>query len=111
MEVSLPILFSFSHLTTLYKKSTRLKEGGNHNGTKEIFRTKIKDLPKSSQFTSNLFEQTCSDVGIEHELIPYKKPNNNAYIRPFHSILEEKCLSLHEFYSFRKATRYYISLR
>lgn len=55
------------------------------------------------QFTSHLFEQICQELGVEHELIPYKTPNKNAHIEAFHSILEEECLSRHQFNSFAEA--------
>lgn len=55
------------------------------------------------QFISHLFEQICRELGVEHELIPYKTPNKNAHIESFHSILEEECLSRHQFSSFAEA--------
>jgi putative transposase len=55
------------------------------------------------QFISNKFELACESLSIEHERIPPKSPNNNAHIEAFHSILEEDCLSLHEFDTFAEA--------
>lgn len=55
------------------------------------------------QFISNLFEGTCLELGIEHERIPFKTPNLNAHIEAFHAILEEECLSRHDFASFAEA--------
>ena len=55
------------------------------------------------QFISNLFEETCLKLGIEHERIPFKTPNLNAHIESFHAILEEECLSRHEFASYAEA--------
>jgi len=55
------------------------------------------------QFISNLFEGTCLELDIEHERIPFKTPNLNAHIESFHSILEEECLSRHEFASYAEA--------
>ncbi|MDQ0285646.1 putative transposase [Desulfofundulus luciae] len=55
------------------------------------------------QFISNLFEETCLELNLEHERIPFKTPNLNAHIEAFHSILEEECLSRHEFSSYAEA--------
>lgn len=55
------------------------------------------------QFISNLFEGTCVELNIEHERIPFKMPNKNAHIESFHAILEEECLSRHEFESYAEA--------
>ena len=55
------------------------------------------------QFISNLFERMCLELDIEHERIPIKTPNLNAHIESFHSILEEECLSRHEFVSYAEA--------
>lgn len=55
------------------------------------------------QFISNLFEGTCLELNMEHERIPFKTPNLNAHIESFHAILEEECLSRHEFVSFAEA--------
>lgn len=46
---------------------------------------------------------TARELGVEHELIPYKTPNKNAHIESFHSILEEECLSRHQFNNFAEA--------
>jgi putative transposase len=55
------------------------------------------------QFTSNLFEETVTKLGITHERIPVKTPNMNAHIESFHSILEGECYSQNEFKSFMDA--------
>ena len=55
------------------------------------------------QFIADAFESWCLDHGVEHERIPYKTPNKNAHIEAFHRILEDECLSLHEFETFRQA--------
>ncbi|MQL52352.1 DDE-type integrase/transposase/recombinase [Desulfofundulus thermobenzoicus] len=55
------------------------------------------------QFISNLFDITCRELSMEHERIPFKTPNLNAHIESFHSILEEECLSRHEFSSYAEA--------
>lgn len=55
------------------------------------------------QFISQVFEDWCMEHGIEHERIPCKTPNKNAHIEAFHRILEDECLGLHEFATFREA--------
>lgn len=55
------------------------------------------------QFISDIFEQTCLELAIEHERIPCRTPNKNAHIESFHSILEDDCLSRYEFSSYADA--------
>lgn len=55
------------------------------------------------QFTSYLFEDSCIELRLEHERIPYATPNKNAHIESFHRILEEECLSRYDFDSFAQA--------
>lgn len=55
------------------------------------------------QFISNTFEDACAEYKIEHERIPFKSPNMNAYIESYHSILEGECFSLYEFMSYAEA--------
>ena len=52
------------------------------------------------QFVSNLFGDTCKQLGLKHQRIPVKTPNMNAHIESFHSILEEDCYSMNEFESY-----------
>ncbi|WP_406678673.1 transposase [Moorella sp. ACPs] len=87
-----------SQTCRLHLKIALWKRRLDKNATKPVIRT-----DNGPQFTSNLFAQTCKDLGVEHELIPYKTPNKNAHIESFHSILEEECLACHEFNSFREA--------
>jgi len=42
-------------------------------------------------------------MNLEHERIPNKLPNKNAYIEAFHSILERECLRWHCFETFEQA--------
>ena len=63
------------------------------------------DLPtirtdNGPQFVSNLFGDTCKQLGLKHQRIPVKTPNMNAHIESFHSILEEDCYSMNEFNSY-----------
>lgn len=55
------------------------------------------------QFIAKDFKKACSKWKIEHERIPVKSPNLNAYIESFHSILEDECYERHEFESFAHA--------
>ena len=43
------------------------------------------------QFISNLFEEVCTKLNVEHERIPFKTPNLNAHIESFNAILEGEC--------------------
>jgi len=55
------------------------------------------------QFTSRVFQNTCSALEMEHERIPCRTPNLNAHIESFHRILEDDCLSRYEFQSYEEA--------
>ncbi|WP_430016971.1 transposase [Paenibacillus naphthalenovorans] len=55
------------------------------------------------QFISHAFEEACLKLRVEHERIPPKTPNKNAHIEAFHAILEQDCLSRHEFESYQDA--------
>lgn len=55
------------------------------------------------QFTAKVFEETCRKWNINHERIPVRTPNMNAYIESFHSILEDDCYTRNEFSSFLEA--------
>ena len=55
------------------------------------------------QFDSKAFGEFCEHVGVEHEQIPVKTPNKNAYIESFHSIIECECYRRNCFDSFEEA--------
>lgn len=55
------------------------------------------------QFVSKRFGEMCQQLGIEHERIPCRTPNKNAHIESFHAILEDECLSRHEFRTYEEA--------
>ncbi|MCF8568628.1 IS3 family transposase [Alicyclobacillus tolerans] len=55
------------------------------------------------QFISEAFESTCQRLQLEHERIPPRTPNMNAHIESFHRLLEDDCLSRHEFESYTQA--------
>ena len=78
---------------------TALKKRGLEPGDKlPVIRT-----DNGPQFIAKNFEKTCDKWKIEHERIPVKSPNLNAYIESFHSILEDECYSRYEFESFAHA--------
>lgn len=51
------------------------------------------------QMTSFMFYQYVEEMGLEHEFIPIKCPNKNAYIESFFSILETQFLQVWYFKS------------
>jgi putative transposase len=55
------------------------------------------------QFVSTLFGDTCENMKLEHERIPPKTPNMNAYIESFHSLMERDLLTKQDFMSFEEA--------
>lgn len=57
------------------------------------------------QFIAKLFKKTCDSWNIEHERIPVKTPNMNAYIESFHAILENECYRRNEFSNFIEVYR------
>jgi putative transposase len=56
-----------------------------------------------TQFKSKAFYEFCQQMNLEHERIPNKQPDKNAYIEAFHSILERECLRWHSFETFEQA--------
>jgi len=66
--------------------------------TKPVLRT-----DNGPQFISHDFGGFCEEYGIEHERIPVKSPNKNAYIESFHSILERECYQREVFMTFEEA--------
>jgi putative transposase len=56
-----------------------------------------------TQFTSNLFEETCKKYNIHHERIPNATPNKVAHIESFHSLLERECLQYNSFWCLEQA--------
>lgn len=51
------------------------------------------------QMTSNMFYKYINDIGLEHEFIPVKCPNKNAFIESFFSIFEIQFLQVWYFNS------------
>ena len=49
--------------------------------------------------TSNMFYKYINDIGLEHEFIPVKCPNKNAFIESFFSIFETQFLQVWYFNS------------
>ena len=57
-----------------------------------------------SQFVSKDFRAFCEQTKrVEHEQIPVKTPNKNAYIESFHSIIERECFQRSCFSSYEEA--------
>ena len=75
-----------------------LKRGIYKQESRLIIRT-----DNGPQFDSNAFREFCRQAGIEHEQIPIKTPNKNAYIESFHSIIERECYQRNCFTSFEEA--------
>lgn len=55
------------------------------------------------QFVSKAFYEFCQTDQVEHERIPPKTPNMNAFIESFHSVLERECYRRNEFRTFDEA--------
>lgn len=73
---------------------------------RELYNSQHKPVIRSDngpQFKSYAFDNTCTELGIEHERIPCRTPNKNAHIESFHSILEEECFQRHEFQTYAEA--------
>ena len=67
----------------------------SNQASKPVIRT-----DNGPQFTANVFQDACEDLGVVHERIPVKSPSMNAYIESFHAILEDECYRRHEFKDF-----------
>lgn len=55
------------------------------------------------QFLSHKFEEACEIGTLEHERIPPKTPNMNAYIESFHSLLERDLFRKQTYETFEEA--------
>lgn len=75
-----------------------LKRDVHKQSNKLIIRT-----DNGPQFASKAFHAFCEQVEIEHERIPVRTPDKNAYIESFHSILERECYSRNCFESYQEA--------
>jgi transposase InsO family protein len=51
------------------------------------------------QFTGLQFASICDELNVEHERIPPRTPNMNAYIEAYHGILEDDFMQFMEFES------------
>lgn len=74
---------------------------------KQLDRSSIAPLvirtDNGSQFVSKAFHDFCEHVKVEHERIPTKMPDMNAYIESFHSILERECFLRNCFETYEEA--------
>ena len=75
-----------------------LKRNGHGQSHSLVIRT-----DNGPQFKSKAFYEFCQQINLEHERIPNKMPNKNAYIEAFHSILERECLRWNCFETFEQA--------
>jgi putative transposase len=55
------------------------------------------------QFCSKAFHAFSEEMNFEHERIPNRTPNKNAYIESFHSILERDCYQRNSFETYQQA--------
>jgi len=99
-------------IITVVKKAI-LKRNIHEQTHKLVVRT-----DNGPQFTSKAFYTYCEQAPLEHERIPNRSPNKNAYIESFHSILERECYQRHCFETYEEAftevdrfIRYYNQVR
>ncbi len=50
-----------------------------------------------SQYTSRMFRESLKRLGIRHELIAYRTPEQNGHIESFHGSIKREYLWPHEF--------------
>jgi putative transposase len=55
------------------------------------------------QFISKAFHAFSQEMGFEHERIPNRTPNKNAYIESYHSVLERDCYQRNSFETYEHA--------
>lgn len=80
-----------------------LKRALVRRGLADATNTPVIRTDNGPQFISDVFEQACLKLKIEHERIPCRTPNKNAHIESFHSILEDDCMSRYEFRTYAEA--------
>ncbi|RXS99604.1 IS3 family transposase, partial [Ammoniphilus sp. CFH 90114] len=94
-----------------YRGKTCDKTSIIHTVKQALLRRQLLDLESKPilrtdngpQFISHDFGDFCEEYGIEHERIPVKSPNKNAYIESFHSILERECYQREVYMTFDEA--------
>ncbi|AZB41708.1 IS3 family transposase [Bacillus sp. FJAT-42376] len=87
-------------ITKMLKTALRARNIENSGEEKLVLRT-----DNGPQFIGIQFQEFCLEnkERLEHERIPPKSPNLNAYIESFHSVLERECYQRHEFQTFEEA--------
>jgi putative transposase len=55
------------------------------------------------QFISKAFYDFSQEMGFEHERIPNRTPNKNAYIESYHSVIERDCYQRNSFETYEEA--------
>jgi len=86
------------YVTKMLQKAMLKRNVHSHSENQLIIRT-----DNGPQFISNHFQEFLLNQGVEHERIPPKSPNLNAYIESFHNILERECYQRNEFITFQQA--------
>lgn len=87
------------HITKMLQKAMIQREIHQPNAENQL----VIRTDNGPQFCSHHFEEFLVNQGVEHERIPPKSPNLNAYIESFHSVLERECYQLNEFITFDHA--------
>jgi len=82
----------------MLKRGVYSQDNQESNKARLVIRT-----DNGPQFDSKEFRAFCREAGIEHEQIPVKTPEKNAYIESFHSILECESFRRNCFSSFEEA--------
>lgn len=89
-----------NQITKMLQKAFLKRVIYQHQDTQQTLIIRTDNGP---QFISKHFEEFLSDQKVEHERIPPKSPNLNAYIESFHSVLERECFAPNEFVTFQQA--------
>lgn len=89
------------HITKMLQKAM-FQRGIHELGPEEKLIIRTDNGPQfcSHHFGDFILKQNGK---VEHERIPPKTPNMNAYIESFHSVLERECYQQNEFLTFQQA--------
>jgi len=79
-------------------KQALINRGILNSSNKPIIRS-----DNGPQFRSTIFNYTCEQLGMHHEMIPVKTPNKNAHIESFHNLLQSDCLGINVFETYEEA--------
>jgi len=73
---------------------------------RDLFNSETKPIIRTDngpQFISHVFENSCGEINVYHERIPSRTPNKNAHIESFHRIMQDECIGVYEFNSYKEA--------